>query len=138
MKNINSQIQKEIVQIHQYFEDWYNGSSAEDYIEFDLNVSNRFCDNFKIVMPDGTLYQRNEILKVIKDGYGTGDNFQIEIKMISTEAIKEDLFLVLYEEWHSESGKDRAGRIAAVILKKNDECVLGYEWIHCHESPIQI
>ena len=95
MKNINNQIQKEIVEIHQYFEDWYNGSSAEDYDEFDLNVSNRFCDNFKIVMPDGTLYQKNEILKVIKDGYGTGDNFQIEIKMISTEAIREDLFLVL-------------------------------------------
>ena len=134
---MNNQIQKEIVQIHQYFENWYNGSCSKDDAEFDLNVSNRFCDNFKIVMPDGTLYQKNEILSVIKDGFGTSRDFKIEIKMISAEAIEKDIFLALYEEWHTEPGSNKEGRIAAVILKKNDQCLLGFEWVHCHESPIQ-
>jgi len=126
------EVESAIVEIHQFFEDWYNGAAEKR--AFRANVADHFAHGFKIVMPDGTLYQRGEILPLIEKGFGTSRDFKIEIKMRSSEEIGDSFTLALYEEWHMEEGHERKGRLAVLLL---EQVAPGkFLWRHCHETPL--
>jgi hypothetical protein len=58
---------------------------------------------------------------------------KIWIENFSFRLIREDIFLVTYEEWQKTNGEDK-GRLSTVIFCKSSNKFNGIVWLHVHET----
>ncbi len=55
-------IEKEIIQLHQFFQDWFNGDISADDTAFD-RLETALAPDFKIITPDGQIVRREALLQ---------------------------------------------------------------------------
>ena len=68
-ETMDERCQKEVIELHQFFQDWFNGkleSSDESFKRF----SGVMEKSFEIISPDGGRMTRAEILGRVRGGHG--------------------------------------------------------------------
>lgn len=134
---MKTQCEREISELHQFFEDWFTGKLSTDK-EF-ARLENVLAEDFFIITPSARQTQREPLLRNIKNTNGAfkkpDHTFNITIKNIECRYQQGDLCLFTYEEWQEQDGQTN-GRVSSVLFHKKKGTPNGVAWMHVHEVAI--
>lgn len=127
---------KEVVELHQFFQDWFNGVLKNDDDAFH-RFDGVMADDFQIIPPDAATTQREVLVERLRGAHGAwadrGDEpGRIWIENLSVRRSFGDWAIVTYEEWQTVNG-DTRGRLSTVIFGRREDTPNGLEWLHVHE-----
>ena len=115
------QAEKEIIELHAFFEKWFAGEFDDRDAVFDHKFLSRFHPDFVYIPPSGVVIS----IETLRNAFGTNPNFKIKIEHIKLSAISESHNQVLtgtYEEMQkgAKNSPERNGRISSVVFLRNN------------------
>jgi hypothetical protein len=125
----------EIVELHQFFEDWFMGrldNSDEAFHRFEGVMA----EGFTMIPPGGSITERAELLHSLRRAHGVfseGRAISIRVANIQPRHTQNGHLLLTYEEWQDE-GQGERGRLSSVLFRRHDAAPNGVEWLHVHET----
>jgi hypothetical protein len=123
---------REIEELHQFFQDWFNGALPESEAAFA-----RFADvmdpAFEMVAPDGRVTTLPLLLPALRQRYNAWENGRIHIKNVRLHWQKGAVLLATYEEWQAVDGVEN-GRFSSVLFQLQPDLANGLLWLHVHET----
>ena len=130
------QCEKEVTELHQFFEDWFNGKLDNNESEF-----NRFDEvmgaDFEIINPAGQSSSRAGIVARLKGAHGflsaADKPMRVWVENVRSRALSSGLHLVTYEEWQETEAVTR-GRLTTAIFSPKTGTPNGVQWHHVHET----
>lgn len=123
------QIEKEIIRLHVFFEDWFNGTidlSDETFRQF----ADSMAPSFSIVAPSGAHLSRHQILESVYGAYNKRPGTRISIANPRVVYHADGHLLAMYEEWQNDQGIEK-GRLSSVLFKIDQDQLI---WLHVHET----
>ena len=129
-RGIEADCKAEIVGLHQFFQDWFNGNaSVGDFERF----SGVLAPDFTMISPDGKLTRVRPLIEALGAAGGSGPGMRIWIE--NSEVLIRDgaSTLAVYEECQDQDGR-RNRRRSTVLFRDNAEKPNGLEWVHVHET----
>lgn len=137
-KDYADPLSKEIVDLHIFFEDWFNGSCGNSDEVFQDRLLSRMDEDFFIVLPGGMGIQGSGFWPEFRQLHGTNTEFKISIRNVQQRSCSQgDLLIASYEEWQKDakySEPSNNGRLSTAILIKDDSAPNGLKWAHVHET----
>lgn len=137
---MESECKREVIELHQFFQDWFNGEIAESDDIF-ARCSDVLSTGFTIVSPDGRMTDRENLLPALRHAYGSrrGENgsFRIWTENLQVRQLAEDLALVTYEEWQSKEEHTTA-RLSSAVFQRKEGLPHNAAWLHVHETWLEI
>jgi hypothetical protein len=124
-------IEKEITELHQFFESWYRGELENTEPSFS-RLADVLAAEFALVTPDGHVVERQQLLDLMRTEYATKPEIKIWIENCRLRFSDQNVFIVIYEEHGIDKNRKRVSLITAV-LQKNQQQVNGLEWVHISE-----
>ena len=132
---MEQRLSSEVVELHQFFEDWFNGVLPPTDAAFE-RFSSVLADDFLIISPGGELTEREELLARLEAAHGIWRENRrpgrIWIENLVVRHQVGDQALVLYEEWQEIEGETR-GRLSTALFERRDGLPNDVEWVHVHE-----
>jgi len=131
-----SSCKKEIIELHQFFEDWAKGDIQQNELDRWHCV---LAPEVTIVTPEAKMIRKNQLLEMIESGYSKFDTqanqYSIWIEEVSSRKVTSNTFLSTYKEWQIIDGTEQA-RLSTVLFQKKDNLPNGLLWQHVHETWI--
>jgi hypothetical protein len=124
--------EQEVIELHQYFEDWLAGEAPIDAGTFN-RLARAIAPDCVIINPDGTSTSGEALLAQMHTASGSRPNWRMWVQDIRLQFQVGDLYIVTYEEWH-QRGDETTGRLCTAILQTNSDAPLGLVWRHVHET----
>ncbi len=125
---------REIVELHQFFEDWISGKLPKDKKTF-----TRFIDatapGMMLVSTDGQVLDYDQLVDWIYNAHGSEPEFALWVEVIEPHGIFDSVALLTYQEWQERTG-GRNVRRSTVLFEKNQDAPNGVRWLHVHETYI--
>ncbi len=123
---------REVIALHQFFEGWLKGELPKDQ-----SVYTRFVNvvgaGFVLISPNGTLTEREPLLKSLYEAHSSRQNFRIWIEKPQLHHQHGDITVITYEEWQEIDGKMTA-RLSTAIFCDSSSAPNGVVWLHVHET----
>lgn len=129
---MESRYEKEIIELHQFFEDWFTGRLPKTREAFD-RMEKATGDEFVIVMPQGKKVGRGPLLTGLFEAHGAQKDLRIWIEKVRIHAEDNPLVVIEYEEWQ-KSGGEPVSRYSTAIFRKKANGPNELEWVHVHET----
>ena len=129
-----TRIENEIVQLHQFFQDWYNNQLAPTDQNFS-RCSDVLAADFSIIFPSGEMIHCKPLLEGLRNAHNSREGMRIWIKNIEVHHQIGNLILATYEEWQEIEGQVTA-RLSSVLFQKEPSTPNGIQWLHVHETWI--
>jgi hypothetical protein len=123
--------EKEIRELHSFFEAWYRGTSDDSDRSFS-RVENVLAPEFTLITSDGHIIARDQLLALLRAEYSTKPDIEMWIENCQLRLEAGDIVLVNYEE-HGTTTNGKQSILITAVLRKNSEQQNGMEWIHIHE-----
>jgi len=124
--------EREIVELHQFFMDWFNSKLENTDAEFA-----RFADtvgpDFHIVSPSGQLTDRETLLTQLRGAYGARPGAKLWIENAALRTQIGDIAIVTYEEWQTNN-RETTSRMSTAVFQKTATAPNGLLWLHVHET----
>jgi hypothetical protein len=127
---------KEIIELHEFFEAWFNAkldNTEENFARFDRVLA----DGFTLISPGGDLLSRKDILSLVLKAYGLHQQsdppIRIWIKNVSLVHKSNENALFRYEEWQ-EVDKQETARVSTVLFQRDIIQPNNLIWSHVHET----
>jgi hypothetical protein len=117
----------EVLRLHRFFDDWYNGLPGLTIAQFEDAMDPRFT----IVTPDGGLLNQPSIVAAVENGFDKGgititvENFHVE--QLGTAVVCR------YDEIH-KSAREETHRISTAVMVIDQDTPGGYRWISVQET----
>lgn len=127
-----AQIEEEIIALHQFFQDWFNGKLPKTDESF-ARFTGAMCPDFHMVTPEGKLVELNALTDRLRNAYGLRDEMRIWIENVCVHWNQDALWLATYEEWQEIDGVVQS-RISTVLLAEDAAAPGGLNWRHVHET----
>ncbi|MEM7797598.1 MAG: hypothetical protein AAF633_00285 [Chloroflexota bacterium] len=122
-------VEDEIIRLHIFFEDWFNGTidyNDESFAQF----SGSMGPSFTMVSPGGVLISRDQITQSLYGAYRQRLGIRISIYRAKILYQSDSHILAAYEEWQTYQG-ERKGRLSSVLFSKEKARLV---WLHVHET----
>jgi hypothetical protein len=132
---MHTNIALEINQLHQFFQDWFNGELTPSD-EIFHRCEKVLAPNFIMVQPDGHIIQHDALLKNLRKAHQSRSDFRIWIENVQIHFSVGNVFLATYQEWQESNGDVSARQSSALFLKSNST-PNGVLWLHVHETRIK-
>lgn len=123
---------KEVVDLHQFFEDWFGGRIAPTEENF-RRFSGVHPASFQLVSPDGNTLDAGPLVERLRKAHNTRPGFRLWIEKAVQRPLSTELCLVTYEEWQESDGHVTA-RVSSATLQRREGAPNGLEWLHVHET----
>ncbi|TPL43602.1 DUF4440 domain-containing protein [Mesorhizobium sp. B2-4-6] len=126
----------EILALHRFFVEWYDGATAEaaDFGLFERAMG----PGMRMIPPSGAVLDREAVVGHVRANRGAFDgDFDIEITDIHLVWEDRHAVLVTYVEWQRRAGA-RTARLASAFFTENPSAPNGVEWRHLHETWMQV
>ena len=131
---LEQQCKAEIVELHQFFEDWFS-ASEESSIDLD-RFAEVLAPDFTMVGPDGRLVEAQELLAALREARGSKLGLRIWIDNVRVLHRSGDMTVALYEERQkSDGGESR--RVSTAIFRNREHNPNGLEWLHVQEKWLE-
>jgi hypothetical protein len=124
-------IEKEITELHQFFESWYRGKIKNSEPGFS-RLADVLAPEFALVTPDGHVVEREQLLDLMRAEYAAKPEIKIWIENYRLRFSDQNVYIAIYEEHGIDKNRERVSLITAV-LRKNQQQVNGLEWVHIGE-----
>ncbi|MEM7534178.1 MAG: hypothetical protein AAF639_18500 [Chloroflexota bacterium] len=129
---ISDQIQREIVDLHQFFEKWLSGDLADTDQNF-LRLESALANDFSIVSPDGTEVERATLVDSLRESHGKRPNLNIWIEDFQLLRDEPPLLMVRYDECQTHSDSVTR-RVSTALFSVNRSAPNGFAWVRVHET----
>ena len=133
MKNIEN-IEKEITELHQFFQSWYRGNIENSERSFS-RLADVLAAEFALITPDGHMVERDQLLDLMRAEYATKPEIKIWVENFRLRISDQNVFIVIYEEHGIDKTREQVSLITAV-LRENQKQLNGLEWVHIGEVHI--
>ena len=124
-------IEKEITELHQFFESWYRGKIENSEQSFS-RMADVLAAEFALVTPDGHVVEREQLLDLMRTEYATKPEIRIWVENCRLRFSDQNVFIAIYEEHGINNNRERVSLITAV-LRENQQQLNGLEWVHLSE-----
>lgn len=124
-------ITKEIIDLHDFFTDWFNGSV--DISQLESALINLLHPNFIMISPNGVKISKNALAEGFTQAYGINPSFKIQIRDVAIHHMTGTTVFATYTEWQrgaQTSEHSNNGRISSVVI----DIGASTQWIHLHET----
>ncbi len=124
-------ITKEIVDLHDFFTAWFNGSAKYDALETDF--LSYLHEDILFIPPEGHALTAPMIRAGFEKGYATNINFKTEIRDIQIRHHYDKMALVTFTEWQTgavQSAQSNNARITTALIEAGDTI----KWRHIQET----
>lgn len=118
-------IEKEITELHQFFESWYRGKIDNKGRTF-RRLTDVLAAEFALVTPDGHVVERKQLLDLMRAEYAAKPEIKIWVENCRLRFSDQNVFIAIYEEHGIDKGRERVSLITAV-LRENQQQVNGLE-----------
>lgn len=121
-------ITKEIIDLHEFFQNWFNGTIPEsDFTRF----SKVMDAGFQIISPRGDLTNISDLVDILTNAYAKNKKIKISVAEVTVKLLSTNLFLATYKEIQN-IGKETTSRISSAIFKRS--MTNKFTWLHVHET----
>jgi hypothetical protein len=128
--------EKEILELHQFFEAWFKANLDKNEENFG-RFSDVLSERFAMVTPSGELLDREDILDNVMRGFGTHKDadspFRIWIKNVNLILQTDDIAIATYEEWQ-EAKTQVTARISTAFFQRVEGKPNNMVWLRVHET----
>jgi len=124
--------EREIRQLHQFFEGWLSGTLPKTQEAFS-RLESSLANAFTMVSPGAQLLQRNVLLHRLQQAHGSRPRLTISITNVRIGSCTDEIALATYEEWQDDATA-RKGRLSTVVFLKKSDANNGLHWLHVHET----
>jgi len=128
----NALVKKEIMNLHQSFQDWYTGKLSRK--QLDSVIGDHLDQDFYIVFPDATKQSKTELVDMMRTDYANDTSFCIEIKDIKIQELSATLYLANYQEWQYWGNDNTQPKLQLMSSALIQHHASGYTWIAIHET----
>ena len=127
--------QREIEELHLFFQQWFNGD-LEDTDENFQRFAGVMAEDFEIITPAGLRVLRAELLLRLRAAHSTQRDseppLRIWVENVQARPLAPELIHATYEEWQ-ETGGEVKGRLSTALLRSADGTPNNLGWVHVHE-----
>jgi hypothetical protein len=127
-----TRVENEIVELHQFFQDWYNNILSPSPANF-ARCEKVLADSFTIIFPNGEKVSCKPLLEGLRSAHHSRTNMRIWIENIQVLYQLGELILATYEEWQEIEGKVTI-RVSSVLFRKVPDTPNNLLWLHVHET----
>ncbi len=131
--DLESLVEKEIVELHQFFEGWFSGELTGDAISV---LDNVIHDDFVLITPHADQIDKSSLIKIINSNQGKASDQKIWVENIRVRSTFERVILATYNECQ-RINKVETCRISSAIFRKDEKARNGIKWLHLHETFIE-
>ena len=124
--------EREIVELHQFFEDWFNGRTKQTHENL-ARFTEVTAEGFMLITPQGHLLERSTIIDAIYQMHGKRMEERLWIENVCLCHHYGSIILAIYEEWQ-ESGSGINSRLSTVLFRQKSTTPNGLIWLHVHET----
>lgn len=129
------EVSREIIELHDFFEDWFIGESIDQAFE---RVEGALGPGFVLVSPSGDRDERQPLLENIRLGHGgRRETFRIWIEDIQLRHSVNDIHVATYQEIQQERDEHPTVRLSTVVFRESPDAPNGLIWLHVHETWLQ-
>ncbi len=124
-------VTKEIVDLHDFFTEWFNGTADRDQLE--PRFLSRLHEDVHFIPPEGQVMTGAVLKEGFARGFGSNPNFRIQIRDVDVRYEHENLVLATYTEWQTGatlSAHANNARITTVLM----EMTTPVTWLHIQET----
>ena len=134
---MDSRCRAEITELHQFFQDWFNGAVPDDHRTF-ARFAGVMGEGFVIVTPEGRAVERAALVDGLRGAHGRWrpegkSGGRIWIENVDVRHASDGMTAVTYEEWQEVDGRVR-GRLSTALFGAKPGAPNGLEWLHVHET----
>ncbi|MEM9489993.1 MAG: hypothetical protein AAGC55_12675 [Myxococcota bacterium] len=133
----HEQVQSEIVDLHEFFVEWFTGSCESSDAIFAERFTSRFTKSSILIPPGGQLMNAANLGTSIRAAYGKNPAFRIAIRNVAVRREQDGLLLATYEEWQRGaiySSPPENGRLSTALFEVASAAPGGLRWLHIHET----
>ena len=124
-------VEKEVRELHRFFQDWYRGKLDDDaFRRFDGVMGEGFTN----VLPDADVLARETIIDAVRSQKGADTEAELWIENVRVVHSEAEFLIATYEEWQARAGRDARGRLSTVVFTRDEEMPNGLVWRHVHET----
>ncbi len=138
MSETVAEVRAEIEALHDFFTGWFNGTLPESGEVFAHGLADHFHPDFEIVLPSGTVHDRDGILTPVRQAWGTNPEFRAVVRNVRIlgEWPQAGAGLVLAAYVEDQSGARNTTpadnlRHATVLFERRAGRLV---WRHLHET----
>ena len=124
-------VTKEIVDLHDFFTEWFNGTVERDQLE--PRFLSRLDENVVFIPPEGHIMTGDMLKGGFDRGYGANKGFRTQIRDVTIRNEFGDLVMATYTEWQTgaaNSAEKNNARLSSVLMKITDPVT----WLHIQET----
>jgi len=130
-----TRVENEIIELHQFFQDWYNNVLFPTDANF-ARCADVLSLGFSIIFPSGIQVPRRPLLEKLRAAHNSHTDMHIWIKNIKILHQGDDLILATYEEWQ-EIENEVTARLSSALFLKTETTTNRLAWLHVHETWIK-
>ncbi|MEP3036007.1 MAG: hypothetical protein ABJO67_16885, partial [Pseudoruegeria sp.] len=124
-------VTKEIVDLHDFFTEWFNGTADRDQLE--PRFLSRLHQDVQFIPPEGQVMTGAGLKDGFGRGYGSNPDFRIQIRDVDVRYECGHLVLATYTEWQTGaalSAEANNARVTTVLM----EMTCPVTWLHIQET----
>jgi len=131
-------IAKEIIELHEFFEDWFRGDCKNTDNVFEKRLMSRMDIDFYIVLPSGDCFYGEQFWPEMRKAHGTNPDFKISLRnFVRKLQIGRKTVVANYEEWQKDAANSKPannGRVSTAVFVSDSKAPNGVKWVHVHET----
>ncbi|NOH14262.1 MAG: hypothetical protein HND51_21675 [Chloroflexi bacterium] len=129
---MSERVNREIGELHQFFEDWFLGKLPQTKEAF-ARFSSHMAEDFHIIPPSGAIISREELINNLWNAHNNTDaEFKIWVENIQVY-VRPSFIYATYEEWQRRDGETTV-RLSTAIFQEIEGAANQLQWLHVHET----
>ena len=126
-------VRKEVLELHHFFERWFNGIPPKSEEAF-ARVTSVWFEPFSLIDPRNKIHDAASLLTETFNFHGAFPHLKIGIHDLSVRAaVDSNVAIACYEEWHIDT-LEKEIRTCSATLVRHAPGPLGVKWLHINES----
>lgn len=131
MKALVDEVRSEVVELHDFFTAWFNGSADKEQLE--SRFISRLHPTMVLISPEGNVLHPKHLKISFEQAYGSNPNFRIQIRDVEVQHDLGSHVLATYTEWQTgaqNSDDANNARFTTVLMTKGEPMM----WLHVQET----
>lgn len=131
MTTLLDDIRREVVNLHDFFTMWFNGTAKRDQLEYQF--LSRLHPDFVLIPPEGAVLTREQLTGGFQQSHGSNKGFRIQIRDVTVRHQMGNHVLATYTEWQSgavTSEQSNNARFTSALVEVGQPIL----WLHLQET----
>ena len=131
MSTLLDNVRREIVELHEFFVGWFNGTVERDQLE--PRFLSRLDKDVVFIPPEGHVMTSSGLKAGFEKGYGSNTRFKVQIRDVAIRRETGNAVLATYTEWQIgalTSAHANNARVTSVLMETGPPI----KWLHIHET----